>query len=423
MADQAKFTIVIPTRERCRYLEAALRTCLSQDYDNFEVIVSDNFSQDDTKQVVTSFRDDRIRYLNTGRRLSMSANWEFALEHVEEGYVMFLGDDDGLMPGGLGQVNEIVQATRCKVVKGGVAAYFWPDCPLKEMRNVLRAALGGEVRELKTAQTMEDVLAFRQPYQALPMLYYSFVHIDLVRRARKSSGRFFHSMTPDIYSGTAIGAVAEHHYHTTKPFVLGGASGASIGMAYVLRGSEHESEESKKAAQQYEQEDNLPFHERLVVCASAPILVAEAFLQARDHIPEARRFNIDLELVLRTAARQAVRALPACYRSVMDAIEEIGRRNDLAECASDLISTTTNKPRRTLRPAMGYRPTKKTITLDCGEFGVSDVYQASLLYRHAATFRDKDYFSLMGSLRTAWRELAGRAAARFSRSSRRPADE
>ena len=51
------FTVVIPTRERYDMLEYALRTCVMQDYDNLDIIVSDNFSQDRTREVVESFKD------------------------------------------------------------------------------------------------------------------------------------------------------------------------------------------------------------------------------------------------------------------------------------------------------------------------------------------------------------------------------
>jgi glycosyltransferase involved in cell wall biosynthesis len=106
-----KFTIIIPTRERCDTLAAALKTCVTQDYDNLEIIVSDNFSQDDTFEVVHSYRDKRIRYINTGQRVGMSTNWEFALSHVENGYVTLIGDDDGLLPGAVPKIAEIISTS------------------------------------------------------------------------------------------------------------------------------------------------------------------------------------------------------------------------------------------------------------------------------------------------------------------------
>src|SRR5690349_14295603 len=101
-----KYTVVIPTRERADTLYHTLRTCVDQDYENLSILVSDNCSADNTADVVHSFRDKRIQYIKTPARLSMSANWDFALDHVTEGYVNFIGDDDGLIPGSLDIVNQ-----------------------------------------------------------------------------------------------------------------------------------------------------------------------------------------------------------------------------------------------------------------------------------------------------------------------------
>ena len=60
-----KLTIIIPTRERATTLYWAIKTCLNQDYENLEVIICDNFSSDNTREVVAEFESDkRVRYLN-----------------------------------------------------------------------------------------------------------------------------------------------------------------------------------------------------------------------------------------------------------------------------------------------------------------------------------------------------------------------
>ena len=116
MRTSVKFTIIIPTRERADVLVHSLHTVVAQDYEDLTIIVSDNFSQDNTKQVVDSFHDPRIKYINTGRRVSMSHNWEFALSHVKDGWVSIIGDDDGLMPGALTTVADIIRKTGCQAI-------------------------------------------------------------------------------------------------------------------------------------------------------------------------------------------------------------------------------------------------------------------------------------------------------------------
>jgi glycosyltransferase involved in cell wall biosynthesis len=88
-------TVIIPTREHPETLLATLRTVIQQDYDRLEIIVSDNFSNDSTEDVVRSFTDRRVKYINTGKRLSMSENWDFALSHATGDWISVLGDDDG----------------------------------------------------------------------------------------------------------------------------------------------------------------------------------------------------------------------------------------------------------------------------------------------------------------------------------------
>ena len=95
------FTIIVPTRERTDTLRYTIQTILNQTYKNYTVLISDNFSQDGTRDIIDSFTDERIKYINTGKRVSMSHNWEFALAHVERGWVTILGDDDGLLPNSL----------------------------------------------------------------------------------------------------------------------------------------------------------------------------------------------------------------------------------------------------------------------------------------------------------------------------------
>src|ERR1700704_4895381 len=136
-SSKPSISIVIPTRERCHTLGATIQTCLDQDYDDCEIIVSDNFSQDETRTVVAAFRDSRMRYINTERRLSMSHNWEFALNHVRSDYVTYVGDDDALLPGALPALASIIQDTNTSAITWKWASYFWPDSLQTMSRNLL----------------------------------------------------------------------------------------------------------------------------------------------------------------------------------------------------------------------------------------------------------------------------------------------
>ena len=124
-----KLTVVIPTLNRPDTLYWTLQTVLNQSYPKFAIIVSDNFSCDDTKKIVDSFNSDKITYVNPGKRLSMSRHWEFALQYVTEGYVTILGDDDGLLPESLEKVGNLISKHKVQAIGWRFCNFIWLGLP------------------------------------------------------------------------------------------------------------------------------------------------------------------------------------------------------------------------------------------------------------------------------------------------------
>ena len=85
-----KFSVLLPTRNRLEYLRYAVETVRRQDYDNWEIIVSDNDSAEDIRGFVDALADDRIVYLRTGSFVPVTENWNNALSHSTGDYVVML---------------------------------------------------------------------------------------------------------------------------------------------------------------------------------------------------------------------------------------------------------------------------------------------------------------------------------------------
>ena len=116
-----RFTVIIPTKNRAEYLLHTLRTCMIQSYEPFEVIVSDDGSTDNTREVVADAtrQDPRIRYTRPERLKGMRDNFEHALNEVKPGFVIALGGDDGLLPNGIARMHELLRST-------GTELLAWP---------------------------------------------------------------------------------------------------------------------------------------------------------------------------------------------------------------------------------------------------------------------------------------------------------
>jgi len=277
------FTIVIPTRERSDTLVHALSAALAQDYEHFEVLVSDNASQDDTAEKVAQIKDSRLRYVNTGQRVSMSENWEFALNYVEKGWITVLGDDDALLPGALRRANEIINKTGLSVIRSNDCTYKWPGFGGSKYGSLtVSLRRGYEIRS--SGDMLQKVLDGRRNYNELPMLYNGgFVSLDLIKQAKKITGNFFQSMTPDVYSAIVFSLLTEKYVYSYEPLAINGASLHSGGTA----GFEKKKEKRKyDPSKKFLSENNIPFHSDLPLMRnghpvfSIEVIVYEAFLQA-----------------------------------------------------------------------------------------------------------------------------------------------
>jgi len=279
-----RFTIILPTRERATTLRHALATVTAQDFASLEIIVSDNCSTDDTAAVVAANPDPRIRYLNTGKRLSMSHNWEFALGHATGEWVAFLGDDDGLLPDCLAAIDAIADAHPVDLIRTRPGNYLWPSL-LGTRGGHLSLPLGGTSGLVDCAPALQAVLAGDKSYLELPTLYTGgFVRRAAIDRARAADGHFFQSRIPDVYSSVILCATCERYYYSADPVAINGASLASTGTSQFTRSDDPA---RQKAERMFAQEDNIPLHTSLPfnpdgsVPRSLQALVFESYQQAR----------------------------------------------------------------------------------------------------------------------------------------------
>lgn len=102
-------TILIPAF-RPTFLRQALASALTQGGDDFEILVSDDSGGDDIQPVVESFRDPRIRYLRTAGRIGGAENCRFLWDQCRTSRMMFLFDDDLLMPHALAELTAALDA-------------------------------------------------------------------------------------------------------------------------------------------------------------------------------------------------------------------------------------------------------------------------------------------------------------------------
>ena len=102
------FSVVIPTYNCCELLKRALTSVFSQTYQNFEIIVVDNSSTDNTKTVVKNFKNDRIKYIEVNNNGVIAYSRNKGIENSRGEWIVFLDSDDVWKPEKLEKVGDAI---------------------------------------------------------------------------------------------------------------------------------------------------------------------------------------------------------------------------------------------------------------------------------------------------------------------------
>ena len=362
-----KFTVIIPTRERPHTLLYSLKTCVTQDYDGLEIIVSDNFSQDNTREVVASYDDPRIHYINTGKRVSMAANWEFALSHVREGYVTFIGDDDGLMPDAVRYSAKLIAKFNPKALIWRKIEYHWPCHP--SIPSYMLLPMKNDLVKTSSKLMLSEMVAWREGYNRGPSIYNGFVHADCVNKVKGNSGRFFHSVTPDVYSSFALLSAMDWFLYSTRPFSLNGASAQSNGTMSMTGNGEGD---------RFRAEMDLPVHDRMdLLPNSLAAAVAEAMLQAKDMC-----YGESLTISSRAHIREIVKEYSwkskDIYENGMANIEKLADRLNLTHYTTLCAKRYPSHPMTQRKPSPGLN-SHGNLVLYLERFHLDNVFDAGEL--------------------------------------------
>lgn len=105
-----KLSICIPTYNQGQYLPLAVESALAQDYDNIEVVISENYSTDETPDYLAILTDKRVRVIRPERHLAMAENWRFCISHSQGDYISVLSSDDVLLPGYTRKLSAVLDA-------------------------------------------------------------------------------------------------------------------------------------------------------------------------------------------------------------------------------------------------------------------------------------------------------------------------
>jgi hypothetical protein len=231
-------SVVVPTRDRPETLKSCLAALSHHRSNRIEIVVQDNCSAPETREVVTAAqkRDPRIRYFRAPFPTSQRHNFELGLAAATGDYMNIIGDDDGFCLGSLDWlanhlVNDPVDAVRWHMVH-----YAWPSLSTdgEGFVRIYASHYYGGWRKGTTESIAQSTIAAKNigSWDNI-LVYHGLISRKLYERIKaKSGGVFFPYLMPDVYMHNLLAFHCESLLQVDNPVSIYGTSGHSAGVSW-----------------------------------------------------------------------------------------------------------------------------------------------------------------------------------------------
>jgi glycosyltransferase involved in cell wall biosynthesis len=102
------FSVVIPTYNHAHFLERALQSVVNQTFTDWEIIIIDNHSEDNTDLIVEKFKDPRVRFFKINNNGIIAASRNKGINEANGEWIAFLDSDDYWDPRKLQRCLEVI---------------------------------------------------------------------------------------------------------------------------------------------------------------------------------------------------------------------------------------------------------------------------------------------------------------------------
>lgn len=102
------FSIILPTYNQAYFLKKSIKSIIAQTYNEWELLIIDNNSTDNTKKVIKSFNDVRIKYFKINNKNILARSRNLGIKKSTSEWISFIDSDDQWYPNKLEEVKKII---------------------------------------------------------------------------------------------------------------------------------------------------------------------------------------------------------------------------------------------------------------------------------------------------------------------------
>ena len=377
-----KFSIVIPTRNRVETLQHTMDTCLCQmRFDDYEIIVNDNSDGEEARLYIENklktdlLAKQKVRYHKRSVICSMSENFDDAISRAKGEFVIVIGDDDGILPMALFEINTLINETGAAIIKWKNGLYNWPDMELENASNYLGFCV---MRSIDIANGKTELLRSLQTfsYENLPMLYInSAIRRDVIGGIRDREGKLFRSRSPDVYSAVVLAHACGEFINVSVPFTVAGLSRSSNGVSSAFAGK---NSAPRMDFNELNDQSGLFRHPHVPNLIMFPVIeFAEAFNFAKGfHFSADDDISMSRKDLIQACVDRADTGIGVVRQEILRVCEDDAELIDYAK--NLMLTKNAYVPARSLKPA-NLGSDGENLHLDGRDFGIENIKDAIML--------------------------------------------
>lgn len=220
------FSILVPTRNRAGLLcDSALPSVLRQTWADFEIVVCDNASADDTGARVAALGDARLRYVRSDDWIPKEHFFEFALRQARGEFSLLFFDDDVMQAHALASAHRLLAGSGAdSLVFSCQGVYFYPNWMEPLRRNVLHLPrYSGRATRIDAASHLAAFYRRLDLLPETPMVTNTFFRSARIQALLERHGHIYrHGHMGDYENAVYWLTAIDSFVHLDEPLVIFG---------------------------------------------------------------------------------------------------------------------------------------------------------------------------------------------------------
>ena len=220
------FSIVIPTKNRPALLKEAMTSVILQNFNNFELVISDDSDDDKARVVVEGFEDKRIRYLKPKPGMNMPTHFEWATRQSEGEYTMLFPDRSIMMQGALRKLDKIIRDNPA------MGVVYFPWFIFDETRSVLCGQYSkskGKERLVESTDVLREFVNNPENFYSMPRNLNTLYSRKVADDLRDKFGSLFMELNPDFTFAFLVLSQFNELLYVDQPLFISQGLAASTG--------------------------------------------------------------------------------------------------------------------------------------------------------------------------------------------------